>query len=290
MIYLIADFSRIDKKQFDYVIVGSGPAGIHLAEKLKAAGSVLVVERGGIEDQADIGDDSYELDVTGLPYPDFGSRLTTFGGTSNHWGGQSHPMSQATFDTSINGYSWPLDYSEFSKHVPDAAKFLRLKSFTEPNRFEPISPNYQYAKNLERDEFQVSNPILRIGDANTISKYVRDQDVQLLLNTRITQIELTESSGQVKSLVTARGGFIRRIRGKVIILARLVEFDAAVLCHNNMSHQSGTREAKLQNRNADHILQNNRPFDIQRANFPNPTTQANSSLQALFSANPHCIL
>lgn len=219
LIYVIADFPSVDKKLFDYVIVGSGPAGIHLAEKLRTAGSVLVVERGGIEDQADIGDDSYELEVTGLPYPNVGSRLATFGGTSNHWGGQSHPMSQAIFETSINGHSWPLDYAELSTHLADATKFLGLKSFPEPNRFEPISPNYQHAKNLARDEFQASNPLVRLGDARTVRTYVRDRDVQLLLNTRITQIELTESGEQVQSLVAVRGDLTRRIRGRTFVLA-----------------------------------------------------------------------
>jgi choline dehydrogenase-like flavoprotein len=216
---MIADFESIRDKVFDYVIVGSGPAGILLAEKLKASGSVLIVERGGIDDPADVGDESYELDVTGLPYDKFGSRLATFGGTSNHWGGQSHPMSRSSFETALAGHSWPIDYFEYLMHLPDALEFLRLKEFADPDAPMPASNAYRLAENLHLDEFQVSSPILRIGDEETVGKYVEDQAIQLLPGTRITQIQLSESTEKVASLTGLKNGKFQQVNGRNFILA-----------------------------------------------------------------------
>lgn len=216
---MIADFEAIESNIFDHVIVGSGPAGMILAEKLKEVGSVLVIERGGVEDQADIGDDSYELDVTGLRYPDYGSRLATFGGTSNHWGGQSHPMDKVTFETSLGGHGWPIEYAEFARYLPEALKFLNLGEYPDAEGFAPISPFYEHSEHLARHEFQVSYPIVRIGDDKSIKKYVGDKGILLLLNTRVIKIDLDQTGRRVSQVMASRNGETRAIKANNYILA-----------------------------------------------------------------------
>jgi choline dehydrogenase-like flavoprotein len=69
----------------DIVIIGSGPAGLAIANQLAGGTTrVAVLESGGL----DYDDDTQTLaggEVVGLPYPDLDAvRLRYFGGTSNH--------------------------------------------------------------------------------------------------------------------------------------------------------------------------------------------------------------
>src|SRR5688500_1327345 len=114
----------------DVVVVGSGFAGQAVVGRLAARGfRVLLLEQGSPRDPMDPGGDDYRLDVTGLPYAALGARLASFGGTSNHWHGDSHPLSPRVFEPRGGAPGWPIPYRDFAAYLPEAANFLRIKSF-----------------------------------------------------------------------------------------------------------------------------------------------------------------
>ena len=82
----VAFDAQRDWANYDFVIIGAGVAGLFLAEKFAPAGRVLVIEAGG-KDPGGLGEGYYDIDSTGRPYGALGKRLSSFGGTSNHWGG-----------------------------------------------------------------------------------------------------------------------------------------------------------------------------------------------------------
>ena len=77
-----------EENNFDYTIIGAGPASITLALELERKGfSSILFEAGGADYSVEsqkyysgsvIGDEYFTLD---------GSRLRYFGGSSNHWTG-----------------------------------------------------------------------------------------------------------------------------------------------------------------------------------------------------------
>ena len=83
-----------DGTNYDFTIVGTGPAGITLALKLaKKGNSVLLLEGGGYQ-YTEKSQQIYDGKSIRVPYSLTGSRSRFFGGTSNHWSGLCRPLDQ----------------------------------------------------------------------------------------------------------------------------------------------------------------------------------------------------
>ena len=115
----------------DVCIVGAGAAGITLARELAGGShSVVVLESGGFEfaeEEANL----YEGAVSGLPYHLTGSRLRFFGGSTNHWAGQSRPLDEADFEKRswVRNSGWPFGRDELMAHYRRAQGICDLGPF-----------------------------------------------------------------------------------------------------------------------------------------------------------------
>ena len=168
-----------DWSGYDYVIIGAGVAGLFLAEKFAAHGRVLILEAGGNDVGNADGDGYYNLDVTGRGYASLGQRLTVFGGTSNHWGGHSHPLSEAIFDNRKGFPGWPITYQDYALHLPEAMAWLSLGPFEKHPGSTGIERDLiAHAQNLKALHFQFSNTIRRFGDQATQQHYAAASDSQ----------------------------------------------------------------------------------------------------------------
>src|SRR5688572_18835257 len=131
--------SQPPRRDYRYVIVGAGFAGLFLAEKLAALGPVLVIEAGPLEQPMAMGEGYYEVQTSALRYPPLGSRLSSFGGTSNHWTGQGRPFSPEIFrsrpELGIPG--WPIRHQDYAVHIAEAAAWLNYGQRFDEGR--PIS-------------------------------------------------------------------------------------------------------------------------------------------------------
>jgi len=94
---MLRDLAALDPTfAYPVVIIGAGAAGLTLASRLDKAGvRVLLAESGGFEHEAEV-QDMYAGEVRGLPYDLTTSRLRYFGGTTNHWAGQSDSLDAHT--------------------------------------------------------------------------------------------------------------------------------------------------------------------------------------------------
>ncbi len=81
-------------------------------------GRVLVLEAGGRDLSVAQGEGYYDIEVTGRAYSTLGRRLSVFGGTSNHWGGHSHPLSPMIFNNRPGFPGWPIAYADYL-HLPE---------------------------------------------------------------------------------------------------------------------------------------------------------------------------
>ena len=116
------------KKSFDYMIVGSGPAGAFVANELATNGKdVLVVESGGDEIDIDYNNfiDLKNSNITGKQ--DFGI-VQQIGGASNLWAGglARYDPVDLLFRKNFNFPGWPLDYDELEKFYKKVDNYLNI--------------------------------------------------------------------------------------------------------------------------------------------------------------------
>ncbi|MDR3472896.1 MAG: GMC family oxidoreductase [Devosia sp.] len=191
----------LDWEIYDYTIIGAGVAGLLLADKFSAKGRVLVIEAGGRDLSQSQGEGYYDLEVTGRPYSSLGRRLSVFGGTSNHWGGHSHPLSPMIFDNRPGFPGWPIAYADYALHLREAQDWLNLGPFEK----DPVPTGVErdllgHAQNLAALHFQFSNPLRHFGDEPTQQDYARRPGIDIMLDTRVTDMHLDPAGRSVQTL------------------------------------------------------------------------------------------
>lgn len=108
-------------------IVGSGPAGMVLADRFAEQGyRVTLVESGTRRPDAGIqclSDASLDPEATHAPMADAVARQ--WGGTSNLWGGRCVPYDSVDFVArpKLGIESWPFDFEELSPYWNDACRY-----------------------------------------------------------------------------------------------------------------------------------------------------------------------
>ncbi len=119
----ISSLSAVDTSNYDILIVGSGPAGCSLADRLSAQGvSCLIIETGLAEYDQDIQTAYTAMDTRGH----FGDQhwaqhwIRAFGGTSMVWGGWCAPLDEQDFD------AWPISLADVRPYYDAAADILDL--------------------------------------------------------------------------------------------------------------------------------------------------------------------
>ncbi len=121
-----------DGKRFDrgICIVGAGAAGIALAIELERAGfDVDLIESGGFDLEAETESLSFARFIRDSVERTVGiQRLRQFGGTTNHWGGNCHPLEPFDFEAHswVPDSGWPITREELDPHYDRAREILGL--------------------------------------------------------------------------------------------------------------------------------------------------------------------
>ena len=141
------DFKLSENYNYDFIIIGSGPAGITIARKLASSGKfVALIEGGGLE-ETEISKKIYKGKVLGDKYFDLMEcRLRYFGGTSNHWSGMSRNFEEIDFkrDYLGNEYQWPINLADIKKYQKEASKIIEIEN--EFNDFKINNSNFKSIK------------------------------------------------------------------------------------------------------------------------------------------------
>ncbi len=122
---------NLDNKEYDIVIIGSGPAGLTIANRLVNSNLRVLVAEGGGQQFSIESSNIYKGEVVGDPYYDLtASRLRYFGGTSNHWTGYCRTLDEHDFEYK-NDYPlahWPIRKLELTPYLKDACKIVEISS------------------------------------------------------------------------------------------------------------------------------------------------------------------
>jgi choline dehydrogenase-like flavoprotein len=191
----------------DVVIIGSGPAGLAIANELAGGTTrVAILESGGL----DYDDDTQALaggNVVGRPYPDLDTtRLRYFGGTSNHWGGNVKPLDPIDFAARswIAHSGWPFDHTHMTPYYARAGAFCGLPA----NAFTPAAwPDGARREPWRfRDDAVESHVFHTVGDddlrfGETYRERIESAaNIDVYLFANVTEIETAASGGAVTGL------------------------------------------------------------------------------------------
>jgi choline dehydrogenase-like flavoprotein len=214
----------------DLCIIGTGPAGLSIANEL-AGGDMraLVLESGGVEDEPE-SQALYEIESIGAPRVLNQDILRTriLGGSSHVWTGRCAPFDPWDFEPRswIPGSGWPVRREELEPFLERAAPYLGLapgrydESLWGRFRVDPPTPPLRGTA-LRPMFWQFSRRRSGPGAAHFGRDWV-DADasnIEILLHANLTQINVDSNGGRFESVdVGSLGGKKARIKAKAAVL------------------------------------------------------------------------
>jgi choline dehydrogenase-like flavoprotein len=208
----------------DVCIIGAGPAGISIVDRLRGSGlSIALLESGGFDPSLK-NQKLYRGDNVGHPYFRLDAcRFRLFGGSTNRWGGWSRPLDPSDFEQRawVPNSGWPIDSADLSGYYGDVARLLELPTV----RFDQDHWNKRLPPPMALDGSDFENSIFQYSpETNFGEKYravlLEDRDVTILLNTNAIEVDLdpgTSRVGGVQVEAIDRPAFT--VRAKMFVLA-----------------------------------------------------------------------
>src|SRR5262245_48803707 len=187
----------------DVCVAGSGAAGMTIALDLLAAGkSVILLESGGIQREAEIQRLSIGTMIGINTWELRSMRIRALGGTTGHWEGWCRPMMEQDFEARdyVPNSGWPIKYTDLVPWYRRACQTLQIGTFTwnaavrakaMAKTVLPLGPA------IDQRYYQFSPPT-RFGRVygGTLEKAAA---VRLLLHANLVDVRLEEDRSRVSS-------------------------------------------------------------------------------------------
>ena len=220
--------SRDEVIETDLCIVGAGAAGITLARELANHSIRVCLLESGTTDLDPANQDLNDGSNIGLRYYSLvSSRLRMFGGTTNHWAGESRPLDTLDFEARswMPHSGWPIARSDLEPFYVRAQTICKLGAFD----YRPERWPSRTTPTLEINDPRVittvfqRNPPVRFGPA-----YKGDlkaaRNLRCFSNANVVDLEEDESRnaiGRVRVATLSGNQFWVRARRFVLALGAI---------------------------------------------------------------------
>ena len=220
----LSDHAQID---CDICIVGSGPAGITLANELVGSGAqVCLVESGGLSRQSET-QTPILAEQVGIRVEVLNYRTRYFGGASNAWGGFLRksiglkPLDPIDFKARgwVPNSGWPFEYAELEPFYERACKLLNHISWEDFNADRhPVRLLRAFHDDvLHTTIFHLPKPVW--FGKRFRSSFARAENIRVLLHSRAVEIEEDDESKVNSIHVVTSAGQTHRLFAKYFVLA-----------------------------------------------------------------------
>ncbi len=223
---MLVDLKRtagLPDSEYDVAVVGSGPAGLAIVNRL--AGSnirVCLIEAGGRDLELRT-QRLYRGETVGSSYYRLAMcRYRLFGGTSNRWGGWLRPLDEIDYERRewLPGSGWPISHQAVARHHGDAAAVLNAPSpeFGLAHWAEQMPPGLPLSGDFE-------NAIIQLGPQTNFAESLGERilnapNVTALLHANVTELLLEPGTARLASVaVRTLGGSTRHVRARAFVLA-----------------------------------------------------------------------
>jgi choline dehydrogenase-like flavoprotein len=236
----------------DLCIVGTGPAGLSIANEFADSGiRVLVLESGGFDDEPDT-QALYEIESTGdvRTIDQEFIRRRIFGGSSHVWSGRCAPFDPIDFENrSWVPYSgWPLTDLEIDPFIRRASVYLGLGNYEYNeslwDRFKVLPQHASLDATIFRPMFWQFSRSSR--DVKQPAHFGRDRlssnapNIQVLLHANLTHINLSSDGSRFESAdVSTLDGKRVRVNSKTLVLCCGGVENARLLLASNRTLSQG---------------------------------------------------
>jgi choline dehydrogenase-like flavoprotein len=243
---LIDARSLADDSEFacDLCVVGAGPAGIAIVNRLRESGlSIVLIESGGFELDVETQKLSHGENRGHPYYPLDACRFRVFGGSSYHWGGWCRPLDVVDFERKewSAGSGWPIDEESLRPYYSDTARLFELPNshFDIPSLLDRLPAPFAFEdSNFESAVVQYS-PRTKFGEAYR-PQLLAAGNVTTLLRANVIGIELSSDSMRVELLRAASlNGHRITIRPRAVVLATGGLENARVLLSSQKDRPAG---------------------------------------------------
>ncbi|WP_375400952.1 GMC oxidoreductase [uncultured Amnibacterium sp.] len=204
----------------DTVVLGSGPAGVALADGLLRRGrSVLLVESGVARERDTDRATSEGGDPRGVwGHEPLGEhRRRVLGGTSTAWGGRCIPLDPLDFEVRswVPDSGWPISYDEYRRWLPEAARLLEIPAADFQR--EEQDPLFGRGTDIDGSPIELWSPPTNVS--KLLARLQREHDnLTVIDDTHVTGIEF-DPDGTILSLRAVQAGQAVRIIGRRYVLA-----------------------------------------------------------------------
>jgi choline dehydrogenase-like flavoprotein len=208
----------------DLVVVGAGPAGISIVDRLRSSGlSICLLDGGGFLPEVAtqrlyrgecIGDRYFRLD---------GCRNRQFGGSSNRWGGWCRPLDPIDFERRdwLPWSGWPINQTELEPFYADAAELLQLPT----SRFDVASWPDGMPPPMDMSDSNFENAIVQYSPETNFGIRYRERiananRVTIVLHANVTELVLDPDGDRIEAVhVRTLSGRSFRVQGRAVVLA-----------------------------------------------------------------------
>ena len=210
----------------DVCVIGSGAAGITIAQQLDRSGlRVVVLEGGSVKRDAAVEEESWAIDCLGMPQRNpIPARGRWFGGSTNLWFGRIATPDPIDFERRawVPHSGWPLTLEELRPWLVKAATMLDVPNFDKididnwaPN---PTIETFVHQGGANLGVFLWAKGLLLGPRYRSVLKASRN--VRIILQATATRLEANESSTALESIsVCGPVGNTFRVTASTYVLA-----------------------------------------------------------------------
>lgn len=248
---MIIDFKNL-KKEYDFIIVGAGIAGLALSRLIKNKKTILLIESGNFKFEKFANKKSFakSKNLGNWPvanYSSYHSRVRMFGGNANVWGGWCMELDNYDF---TNNEVWHILQDDLKTYYKEAYNLLNISPKKIPNNELSVDGIEPYTVNVSRGNF-----------INESKEYVlKNQNIHLLINTNLDEILVKDSAVSAVNLKTSTGETLVTKPKKLIISCGGIETTSILL--KNMPEEN-------KNKNLGHYFMEHPQIQIGRVKIKN---------------------
>jgi choline dehydrogenase-like flavoprotein len=208
----------------DLCIIGAGPAGISIADRLRGSGlSVVLLESGGFDYELPT-QKLYRGELSGQTYYRLdGCRWRMFGGGSNRWGGWCRPLEAVDYAGRdwLDLSGWPIDGETLVPYEAAAAALFELANA----RFDLPAWRDRLPEPLALEHTHFQNTVFQHSPETNFGEVYRDRvigaaNVTTMLYANATRIRLDPRAPLLREIeVTTLSGTRFSIRPRAAVLA-----------------------------------------------------------------------